>query len=125
MDVDAYNYDYKANKNDQTCTYEGKVVFWYDQSVSDDLVDTTIWAAETLTYIVGGEVIDVYPVDSSWVVAPNCNDLGAVIVTKDLGSMKTKTYTYSITDEEGYEVWSGHLQVDANACYAVQLVSWW
>ena len=57
-----------------------------------------------------------------WTGAPDCNQDGSITVTKDLGSDKSKSFTYSVKDEFDYEIWGGNMQFDANTCWGHELV---
>jgi len=52
-DVDAKNYSTTAEENDGSCTYEGRIVFWYDLTASTGLVND---GATSLTFYVDGQV---------------------------------------------------------------------
>ena len=52
----------------------------------------------------------------------DCNQDGSITVTKDLGSDKSKSFTYSVKDEFDYEIWGGNMQFDANTCWGHELV---
>ena len=118
-DVDAVNYDSYVDKNDGSCTYEGSVVFWYDAETSDSLYYD---GSTILIYTVDGEVVGTQNVNIYWTGAPDCNQDGSITVTKDLGSDKSKSFTYSVKDEFDYEIWGGNMQFDANTCWGHELV---
>jgi hypothetical protein len=56
-----------------------------------------------------------------WTAAPNCGDNASITVTKDLGGVKTQSYSYSVKDQTGFEYWSGTLNFNANTCFATEL----
>ena len=56
-----------------------------------------------------------------WTGAPNCGQTSSVTVLIDLGSDKTKSYTYSVEDQTGVEYYSGSVTFSANTCTAFQL----
>lgn len=117
-DPDSVNFNADAGKDDGTCTYEGSVVFWFGQATSDSL-----WydGSSTLTYTVDGTVVGTEDVNVYWTGAPDCGQSGSITVTKDLGSDKTKTFTYSVVDDLGLEIWGGNLEFTANTCWGHEL----
>ena len=118
IDPDGKNFNADAKKDDGTCQYEGSALFWYDQTTSADLqFDEAI----TLTYYVDGQVVGSSATSVFWTSSPVCGQNGSITVTKDLGGVKNKSYTYSVKDQTGFEYWSGILNFTANGCEAVQL----
>ncbi|MFT5820524.1 MAG: hypothetical protein ACI8ZM_001767 [Crocinitomix sp.] len=118
MDIDAKNYNSEAKKDDGTCTYEGKHVVWYGESAADGLVAD---GATSLTYFVDGSLVGSGASNVFWTSSPTCGQDGSVTITKDLGSVKTQSYTYSVIDQTGWEYWSGIMNFNANTCTEVEL----
>jgi hypothetical protein len=118
-DSDSTNYNSEAKKDDGTCQYEGETVFWYGEAASNGLV---IDGATTLTFYVDGEIVGSTATSVYWTAAPDCGDNASITITKDLGAVKTQSYSYSVKDQTGYEYWSGNLNFNANTCTATELV---
>lgn len=118
IDADAKNYNADAKKDDGSCTYEGRAVFWHNESTSTNLVAD---GATTLTYYVEGAVVGSGATNVYWTAAPDCGQDGSVTVTKDLGTSKSKSYSYSIKDQTGWEYWSGSITFEANTCFKQQI----
>lgn len=117
-DPDSINYNPDAKEDDASCQYEGKEVFWYNQATADALIAD---GATALTYYVDGQVVGSSAASVYWTGAPDCGQSGSVTVTKALGNVKNKSYTYSIKDQTGFEYWSGVSNYTANTCTAKQL----
>ena len=118
-DMDATNYNSKIKpKNSCNCVYEGNVVFWYNQTTANLLLDD---GATSLTYYVDGEIIGSSACNTYWTGVPSCGQNGSITVTKDLGSVKNKTYSYSVKDQTGFEYWNGIVNFTANTCQSVEL----
>ena len=117
-DKDSLLYNEKAKKDDGSCKYEGKAVFWYDQAASTALVNDS---AVSLTYYLEGTVIGSTAADVYWTGAPTCGQSGSVSVTKDLGSEKSKSYSFSVKDQTGFEYWKGTIAITGNTCKAEKL----
>lgn len=119
-DMDAKNYNAEADVNDNTCTYEGSNVLWYDQTASQGLIND---GATSLTFYVNGQIVGSTGTNVYWTAAPNCGDTGSITVLQDLGDVKSLSYSYSVEDQTGWVYWSGVLNFTANTCTGVQL-SW-
>lgn len=113
----ATNYDSKA-KDNQGCKFQGQIVFWYGKSTSDFLINDN---ALTLTYYVDGKVAGSSATSVYWTGAPSCGQNGSITVTQDLGSAETKTYSYSVKDQTGFEYWNGTVVFEGNTCTATEL----
>ena len=117
-DPDSKNFNADAKKDDGTCQYEGSALLWYGQTASTELQND---GAITLTYYVDGQVVGSSATSVFWTSSPECGQNGSITVTKDLGGVKNKSYTYSVKDQTGFEYWTGILNFTANSCEAVQL----
>lgn len=115
-DGDATNFNSKAKKDDGTCHYEGKVVFWNNLYTSTSLLND---GAVSLTYYVDGQVVGSSAASVYWTGTPDCGQ--SVSITKDLGSVKNKSYSYSVKDQTGFEYWYGVLNFTANTCSGQEL----
>jgi hypothetical protein len=117
-DPDSKTFNADAKKDDGTCQYEGRALLWYGQTTSTELQND---GATTLTYYVDGQVVGSSATSVYWTSSPECGQNGSITVTKDLGGVKNKSYTYSVKDQTGFEYWTGVLNFTANSCEAVQL----
>lgn len=117
-DKDAKNYCEDC-KDDGNCTYEGKAVFWFNQATADSLIND---GATSLTYYINGEVAGSAATNVYWTGAPDCGQSGSVTIVKDLGTSKSKSFTYSVKDQTGFEYFDGTIAFNANTCLATQLV---
>ena len=66
--------------------------------------------------VVGSSATNVF-----WTGAPECDQSGSVTVTKELGNVKTQSYSYSVIDQTGWEYWSGTVNFNASTCFTTQL----
>lgn len=119
MDKDSKNYSATAQKDDGSCLFEGQVVLWYDQTASAGLISD---GATSLTFYVNGEVIGSSATSVYWTVAPVCGQNGSITVIKDLGNVKTQSYSLSVKDQTGFEYWGASLNFDANTCLQFHLL---
>lgn len=122
MDSDSKNYNSAAVKDDGSCKYEARVIFWYNEATSDAMVSSSGSSSTMLTYYLDGQVIGSKEVSYFYTGAPSCSQNGAASVTKDLGSDKTKSYSYQVKDDTGAIIFSGTVLLDAhNSCLTYQL----
>ncbi len=117
-DPEAVNYSSGAKKEDYSCTYKGEIVFWNDQTISQEMINFGI---TSLTYYVDGQIVGSSAASIYWTSPPSCGQNGSITVTKDLGSAKNKSYNYSIVDQNGIELWTGVANFTANTCTKIQL----
>jgi hypothetical protein len=117
-DPDSVNYDKLAEKNDGSCRYEGYAVIWYGSKASQGL---TADGATALTFYLNGEVVGSSAASVYWASQPKCGDDGTISVTQDLGKSKTKTYSLSVKDQDGFEYWKTDMTFEGNSCMALEL----
>lgn len=117
-DTYAINYCDECKKDDGTCEYEGEIVFWYDQATSQFLLND---GATSLTFYVDGQVVGSSACNVYWTGSPSCGANGSITVTKKLGPVKVRSYTYKVVDNTGWEYWSGTVDFDATKCTKYQL----
>lgn len=117
-DYDAINYNADADEDDGSCEYVGRVVFWYNEATATLL---SLSGVTALTYFVDGKVVGSSAAYVYWTAEPDCGQNSSITVTKNLGNVKSKAYTYSIKDQDGVEHWSGIINFTANTCLAIQL----
>jgi len=117
-DPDSTTYNADAKKDDGTCNFQGEVVFWYGQDASDFLVND---GATTLTFYVDGEIVGSTATSVYWTASPTCGSNASITVTKNLGGVKTQSYSYRVEDQTGWEYYNGTLNFNANSCFALEL----
>ncbi len=118
MDPDSINYNPDAEEDDGSCEYQGRIIFWYDETAAEYLIENDVIS---LKYYVDGELVGSSAASVYYSDAPECGQDGTVTVTKNLGKDKTKSFTYSVKDQDGIELWSGNVTFKSNTCTAIQL----
>jgi hypothetical protein len=117
-DPDSPDYSVTAEVDDGSCTYEGAVVFWYDEATSAEII---YYGVTGLTYYVDGELIGSSAANVYWTGPPECGQTGSTGVDKYLGRSKTRKYSYEVLDQTGFDVWSGSITFEANTCIKLHL----
>ena len=117
-DPEALNYSEEAEKDDGSCSYDGAMVFYYDEATAAQLVRD---GAITITYYVDGKEIGTSAADIYWTGAPDCGQDGTVGVVNTWGSDRTKKYSFSAEDQTGWAFWDDPVTFHANTCVTLQL----
>ncbi|MEI6879913.1 MAG: hypothetical protein WCK82_01040 [Bacteroidota bacterium] len=117
-DANAVNFESGAKKDDGSCTYKGNVVFWYGKTTAASLAAI---GSTALTYYVDSKLVGSGAASVYWTGAPECSQAQSVTITEDLGIAKNKTYSYSIKDQDGDEIWTGVVNFTANTCLKMEL----
>lgn len=116
----ATNYSTEAKKDDSSCQYEGSVVFWNDQATANSAVAAGVTSFKYYIdgTLVGSQGADIYFNGTD----PSCGEQGLVTYNENLGSFKTQAVTYSVTDQNGTQLWGTTINLNANTCLKQQLV---
>ena len=61
-------------------------------------------------------------INSYLTVTPDNGQSGSITVTKDLGSDKTKSFSYSVVDDLGDEIWEGNLEFTRKTYWGHELI---
>jgi len=118
-DVESINFSVVSDKDDGSCIYESDVSFYFRENTADALILSGI---SSLTISVEGSIIGSYATDVFWSGSePDCDTQGIVKVTKPLGSDKSKTYPYKVTDSKNTILWQGTVNLSANTCHPTEL----
>ena len=119
-DPDSVNYDPDAKKDDGSCAYEGKNVFWYGQATADSLASLGV---SSLVFYIDKDIAGSTSASVYWTKAQDCGSEGSITVTKNLGDSKSKSYPYRVIDAgTDAELWKGTVEFKANTCTAVELI---
>ena len=113
----ATNYKSDAEEDDGSCTYESKIIFWQNQA------NAASWAAAgvtALTFYVDGQLIGSCAANVYNSSTPTCGGGGQASTTKSMGTSATKSVSYSIKDQTGYEWYTGNISLDGSSCSVQQ-----
>jgi len=117
-DPDATNYDPIAEVDDETCTYAGSAVFWYNSQTANEL---QFYESTELTLYIDNQPVSTVPTTNYWLVAPDCASPGAWTWSRDLGNANAAVATYRIEDNFDDVLWEGIVAINKNGCTAIEL----
>lgn len=117
-DIEAVNYDVTATEDDGSCLYTGQAVFWYDSSVSEELL---FYKSTDLALYIDNELATQWMATDYWLVAPNCGGSGTVTVDRTLEPGESATATYRVEDNFGDVLWEGVVAFNEGGCSAIAL----
>ena len=118
-DPDSIHYDERARKDDGNCEYEGAIVFWYGNEVSEFLLHNNV---DSLYFLMNEELIGSINTSTYRTSAPNCDDFfNAVKATKRLGEVKTLGFDLSVQSEDSIVIWNTSLDINGNSCSTLEL----
>jgi hypothetical protein len=117
-DPDAINQCEDCKKSDGSCLFEGRYVFWKNQSTANFLTGD---GAVTLYYYVDSKLVGSEGAGVYWTGTPDCGQNGSISVTKELGTSKSKSFFYEVKDQTGFVYYSGNIEFKANTCIGLQL----
>ena len=108
-----------AEEDDGSCTYESKLIFWQNQNSA-----ASAYAAGVLSwsFYVDGQFIGSCATTAYYSSSPDCSSNGLASVTKSLGSSKTKSFNYSVKDQDGSEWYTGSVTLDGSGCVKKQII---
>lgn len=118
-DIDSVNYDSSANKNDGSCEYESKIIFWFDSDFSDLLASTR--NVSSLSFHIEGEKINTTNITNFQTVQPDCTQTAIDFVKIALGNLKTGSRIFQIKDNFDRLVMSAEINIDAKECTIIEL----
>lgn len=116
-DSDATNYDPKAKENDNSCSYQAKTSFWFNQSKSNAMI-TLGFVTELTVYIDEKDAGKMDPAD--WKPGPDCDGANFTI-TNNFSGDDSETFNYSVRDQNGAEISSGSYTCSPDDCINIQL----
>lgn len=114
----AVNYSDEAKKDDNSCDYETKVKFWFDQSTAEFLQGD---GAEILYYYVNDELIGSNAANVYFDSAPTCSQ-GGVITHVSNSKDNTQKFNVRVEDQTGWIYWDMQVSCVRGECEVNQLV---
>jgi len=119
-DTDATNFNESAKKDDNSCQYEGRMIFWYNQEIAQEFSELEV---ASLKFYLDGELIGSKATTTYFNIAPDCDNSSVINATKSLGTLQEKTYQLRVVDEDGDDAWRTNVTFKANTCTQFQLTA--
>ncbi len=115
----ADNYCSKCKRNDGSCIYQSKCIFWHNKATNDGLLAHNKTA---LYYIVNGIIVRQYIVVSTVVDAPpECSSTGMAAVGRTLKKDGSHFESFEVRDQNQNVLWNGTIDFNANSpCIVIQ-----
>ncbi len=117
-DASATNFMSDAQKDDDSCTYEGSLVFWFDDAFATFMEN---FGATEFRFYLNDDWVGTASTEDFVSAQPTCGDAGVVTVTQDLGRNKNVNFQYSVEDQNGDLVDAGLMAISANGCRAKRI----
>jgi|TARA_B110000914_G_C15286312_1_gene364494 hypothetical protein len=116
-DQDAVNWNADADTFDGSCLYEGQAVLWYGEEVATEKQQF----ATSYSFYSDGQLVGSQAVTMFWTASPDCGQQSSITITKDMGNNTSMSASYEVIDDQGYTVWEGIINFQANTCLSLEL----
>ena len=117
-DPDAVNYSSAAKKDDGSCLYKEKLIFWQDQSTSELLQNAGITG---LYVYVDGQLVGSTLATNYWTGTPSCEQSGNINTEIDMGNSYIKYINIEIKDNNGNSLYNYTYTMIAGTCNVFQM----
>ena len=117
-DPNAKNYDSSAKSSDGSCTYQGSVVIWADQTFATAAVTAGV---TTWNFSINGSPVGSMATSTYFASAPDCGANGAITIVEQLGTQTSQIIVVSVTDQNGAAVATYNVTFVGGACKNWQL----
>ena len=118
-DPSSINYSQDAEKDDESCTYTGYVVFWFNSVTATNLVNASI---PNIDFYVDQVKEGTVSATQFSVSEPVCSGSEGYTATIDLGTSKSVAKVYEIKDAAtGNVIQSGFVTVTNTPCKWIEL----
>ncbi len=112
-DPNALNYESIAQKNDESCTYEGSVGIWFDSIKAQEYVTDGILE---LTYFIDGDSATTVPSNFYSNTIPTCGSPEVYAALFNMGKANSQTHNLIVKRETGVIIDSYKLTVEGGSC---------
>ena len=113
------DFDAKAIKDNGSCTYDGRLIIWFDELSSDNMEN--LWI-NSLSVYVDGSLVGTIAVDEWTNGQPNCSNGGGVRATVNTDGADSKLVQYTVQDDLGFTIQHGTVTVSNSNCAWVEVV---
>lgn len=117
-DTNAENYNYEAEEKDGTCSYRGSAVFYHDMQTSQNLINAGVTSVKLY---VDGNFMDLMSPNVGFSFVPSCDHPDAMLMYNyGIGNVPSKTFIYSIRDQNQVVLAFGTFEITGNQCNAIE-----
>lgn len=118
IDPSAFNYSSEAEKDDGTCTYNGRSICWFTSVTATNCVNASI---PEIDFYINGEKQGSVSMTQYSSVQPTCGGNEGITAVTDLGSGESVSKTYSIKEGGTNNVLqSGTVLVSKDICHSIE-----
>ncbi|MGJ8661306.1 MAG: hypothetical protein ACSHXL_04655 [Bacteroidota bacterium] len=112
-DENALNFEEVAQKDDESCTYEGSVGIWFDSIKADEYESNSIIA---ITYFIDGDSSTTVFSDQYVSTIPTCGSPDVFTVKFNMGKASSETHNLIVKSETGAIIDSYKFPVEGGSC---------
>ena len=117
-DENAENYNFEANEDVGTCSFRGSAVFYHNSQTSQNLINAGVTSVKLY---VDGNFMDLMSPNVGFPFVPSCDHPDAMLMSNyGIGSIKSKSFVYSIRDQNQVVLASGTFEITGNQCNAIE-----
>lgn len=114
----AKNYSSSAKKDDGSCTYETKLIFWQDLAAANSWGPLSV---TSLKYYVDGNYIGSSIATEYYTSQPSCSAAGQASYTINLGKNTSQSVNIKVTDQTGFTWYDEFVTVTNAECNYYQV----
>ena len=114
----AKNYNSYAKKNDGSCTYQTKLIFWQDLTAANSWAPLNV---TSLKYYVNGVYVGSSIATEYYPSQPSCSASGQASYTIDLGKNTSGQVHVQVTDQTDFTWYDEYITVYNDACNYYQV----
>jgi len=115
-DTIAVNYDESVDRDDNSCTYNSQILFWYDSDLG-----SVPYSASDVTFYMNGVALGSSTGELSRDEVPTCDSTNVVKFDFDMQKSKATFYEYQIRATNGTVLKSKTVNITAGKCNAYDI----
>ena len=117
-DQNAENYNFEANEDAGTCSFRGSAVFYHNSQTSQNLTNAGVTSVKLY---VDGNFMDLMSPNVGFSFVPSCDHPDAMLMSNyGIGNVPSKTFIYSIRDQNQVVLASGTFEIKGNECTTIE-----
>jgi hypothetical protein len=117
-DPTAQNYSTEAKKDDGSCEYSTKLIFWQDLDAAQSWEP---FGVTSLKFYVNGDYVGSCIASEYYPTQPSCSANGQASYTINLGKNTTGSVSVKVTDQTGDIWYDEYITVDNSECNYYQV----